>query len=256
MYDHPAVYPNKTVVPSASLSNPSIFSPGGDFLSFPFLQAQRWCHAHRVSIAPNNPVNLSAASCYHTFLLKKRGEGKAANLRSSGWKQCSQITVASDPLQSYLPSHGRDGGKEKLGFAIFLLRWVDDKATFYQSWAFVFDMNFIILFWPLPLAAEQDQKRPLLRLENSNSTAMKGWKIQWGLKNNSDHIYLYFRFKRILSILICFSIFNLASVSHETLCALYSKETSQSHYKQRITGVLGLLECYLGIFIIIFLYIL
>lgn len=64
------------------------FSLGGDFLSFPFLWALKWCHARRVSTAPNKPVNLSAASRYHTFLLRFiLKPANLSHLRFCKWKR-------------------------------------------------------------------------------------------------------------------------------------------------------------------------
>lgn len=186
MLDHPAVYSNGTVLPSISLSNPSIFSLGGDFLSFPFLWALRWCHACWVSTAPNKPVNLSAASCYHTFLLQKKRP-----LTSRTWVLASETTHSDNcdlsPFAVLSACSWRGCWERRGGICNFYRqgRWcVEDKVSLCLGTAFVFDMNLIILFWPLLLAMDHLsfpsnawQKRALVRSENSISTEMKRWKI-------------------------------------------------------------------------------
>lgn len=88
---------------------------------FPFLRALRWCHARRVSTGPNKPVNLSTASCHHTFLLqKKRPLTPRTWVLSSG-----NNTATSHRRLPYLLTHGWDGGKAGVWAVIFKDKYGD-----------------------------------------------------------------------------------------------------------------------------------
>lgn len=134
----------------------------------------------------------TANSCVQKRKEKRKKAADPSHL--SYWRMETTLSDNGDLSPAAVLSASSWLGQRERGGGICSLcrrvRWcVGDKAALCQGWAFVFDMNFIILFWPLRLAMVHFsfpllvwQKKALLRLENTISTEMKRWKIHWGVK--------------------------------------------------------------------------
>lgn len=200
----PLFTPTEQSYPAFLFQIPPFFSQGGDFLSFPFLRALRWCHPQQVSIAPNSPVNLGHCALLHThFCLKKEKRG------GGSWPLAPEIRRMEATLSdnadlspvALLSSRSRLGLWEKNGVQLFTfcrqVRWcVEEKAALCQGWTFVFDMNFIILFWPRLLAVEHLSFPLTERLsfgkhyQHIDETMERVWKqFRWGFFNTLDQIW-------------------------------------------------------------------